>query len=117
MTTKPQIQPPEPRDAAERALVGDVIAEMQAQLAVIAKRRAVLPDGGFDPELATAAGSLGKVVLAAAAERRQQMKAAIREIAMIPIDQIVSFLKTLPGETRAEIARDLAGSDDEMGLL
>ena len=117
MANKPPIQPPEPRDAAERALVGDVVTEMRAQLAVISARREALTPGGFDPELSAAAAALGKVLLATAAERRQQTKSAVREIAAIPVPEIVAFLRTIPEAQRQDIVREILGADDGEPLL
>ncbi len=51
------------------------------------------------------------------AELRQSAKARVREISTIPIDQIVAYLRTLPMETRLDIARDLTGADADQGLL
>jgi len=41
----------------------------------------------------------------------------VREVSQISLDQIVSYLKTLPRETKADICQNLSGADDEAPLL
>jgi hypothetical protein len=75
MTKKPKKTTPEPaqRSSDEPEELLDVVGtELREQLAVVAKRREALPEGGFDPELAGAAAALGRVILRAETERRTQ---------------------------------------------
>lgn len=54
---------------------------------------------------------------ATCAELRQHAKAAVREIAKIPLDQVVSYLKSLPEQQRIDIARELTNEDAEEPVL
>ena len=51
------------------------------------------------------------------AELRQHSKAATREIAKIPLDLLVEYLKTLPDEKRIEVARQITNADAGEALL
>jgi hypothetical protein len=106
-----------PVPADDRALVTSVIGELQQHLEIIAKRRAELAPGSFDQDLAGAAASLGKVLLTGAAERRQQRKHTYRELAAIPLEAIIGYLRTLPEDERQQIALDVSGASDEDPLL
>ena len=117
MATKPKLYPGAERLAAERVRVDTVTSEIEAQLAVIARRRATLADGEMDAEMSAAAASLGKVLLAGSAERRQQQKTAAREVAAIPLDELIEHLRSLPLGARMDIARQLTGADDLEPLL
>jgi len=60
---------------------------------------------------------LAVALTAVCAELRQHAKARVREVSQISLDQIVSYLKTLPRETKADICQNLSGADDEAPLL
>lgn len=51
------------------------------------------------------------------AEIRQAKKATIREVGKIPLDTILTYLKSLSFEQRDAIARELTGADAEEPLL
>ena len=60
---------------------------------------------------------LSESLASIAHQARQSAKQATRELRAIPLEQIVQYLKTLPEEERADISRELAGVNDEEGLL
>jgi hypothetical protein len=104
-------------DESTPNLVDQAVLEVEEQLKVIAARRSALAEGGFDPDLAAAAASLAKVLLMSASERRQQAKAAVREVSRIPLEQVLTYLKTLPIDQREDIARELTNADAGEPLL
>lgn len=95
-----------------------VVTEAKGHLEVCGRRRDELTDGGFDPELASAAGALLRVLLAAATEQRAQRQATQRELDAYPVDQILAHLKQrLSADECIEAGRDLAGTREEESLL
>ena len=90
--------------------------EVRAQLELIAERRKERGIG-FDRDMAMATAALGRVLVSYESERRQKSKAAIREVASIPLERVIAYLKSLPMSARAEIARDITDSDAEAPLI
>jgi len=72
---------------------------------------------GEHPAVVADIARISTALTTTCAEIRQHAKAAVREVAAIGVDAIVVYLKTLPMDARKEIARDLAGEDDEAPLL
>lgn len=50
-------------------------------------------------------------------ELRQQNKAELREVEQIPLDTVLTFLKSLSRDKLAAVIADLSGADSEEGLL
>lgn len=102
---------------ADRVLVEGVIDELRMHLEVIKARREELQPGSFDEDLTATAASLGKVLLAGAAERRQQRKAILRELGQFSLEELVAHLRALPAEEREHVARALSGEESQEPLL
>lgn len=102
--------------APQPTLLDEYEAELRAQLQVIADRRAETRLG-FDRDMAMATAALCRALVSSEGERRQQAKMALREVATIPLEQILAYLRTLAPSIRADIARDLTNADAEEPLL
>lgn len=71
----------------------------------------------YSKDLASHLAWLTAQIVPVMAELRQQDKAVVREVARIPLEAIITHLKTLPESRRAEIAAELTGADAEEPLL
>ena len=94
---------------ADDKAVADVLAEVQAELEVLAVRRRALPAGGFDPDLAAATASLTKSAIAVMAEQRQRAKDRKRSLSSFTDDEIIEYLRSLPERRREGIVIALQG--------
>ena len=93
------------------AVITGLFVELQAELKVLAGRRAELPAGDFDPDLATATAAIAKAALTALAERRQRAKARKRELELFTDDEIVERIRALPERRRNAIIVAVQGAD------
>lgn len=110
---KPQQKP---AIVPKQTLLDDCEAEVRAQLELIAKRREETRLG-FDRDMAMATAALCRALVSSEGERRQQAKMALREVASIPLEQVLAYLRTLAPSIRADLARDLTNADAEEPLL
>lgn len=72
---------------------------------------------GSHPSSVREIARLSTALITTCSEIRQHAKAAVRELSRIPLEQIVTYLKTLPADQRDAIAREITGSDAEESLL
>lgn len=73
-------------------------------------------DGEHDSTVKNMA-RISVAITAACGELRQHAKAAVREVSKIPLDTVITYLKTLRPEQREDIARELTGADADEPLL
>lgn len=73
-------------------------------------------DGEHESTLRSIA-RLSVALTSVCAELRQNQRHLIREVARIPLDQILGYLKTLPMQQLVEIAKELTNADADEGLL
>lgn len=104
------------------ALLGNVLAELRRQLAVVEARREELQAGHFDPDLASAAASLARAAAQTAAQLRQQEKhdASVRPEARTPEEREVvirQHFEQLPRPRQVETARSLMQIAGDGSLL
>ncbi len=86
------------------------------------KLRAVLESmeihgDGEHPAVVADIARISTALTTTCAEIRQSARSTVREVSSIPLDQIVTYLKTMSMADRADIARDLTGADDLEPLL
>lgn len=95
--------------------------ELTAQLEVCAARRRELHSGGFDPELATCAASLGRAITSLASEERQQEKHAAQMVARMSPEERAEltkeYLRELPVDRRADFRAFLDDLDADERVL
>lgn len=93
-----------------------LMRENVAHLRDLQKSIAVRGDGEHDSTVKNTA-RISVALTTACAELRQIRKAAHREISRIPLEAIVSYLRTLTEVERQQVALDVSGTSDEEPLL
>ena len=113
--TTARIEPASPQtsEAADFKIVGEVLGELRLHLDVVASRRQELIEGSIDPDLSATAAALGKVIIAGAAERRNQRKAATR----LTPDAVLAWFAELAPYEQKDFVRELEGLAGEGSLL
>ncbi len=101
----------------EPELLDRMEAELELQLAVVAARRAALPEGGFDPKLASTAAALAKAITQVQAERRLQERDRNEGLTDKSIEEIAAYVRTLPEPDRQWLADEVTGVHDDEPLL
>ena len=69
------------------------------------------------PSIVADVARIATALTTTCAELRQHAKARVREIASIPLDQIIAYLLTLSEAKRQDIAKQILGTDSEEPLL
>lgn len=93
-------------DESEAALLGQLAAINDAQAG-----------RGFDPEISMACAAITRALTGVRSEHRQHAKALRRELATVPHDEVVAYLRSLPEDKRRDVCREVLGSDDDEPLL
>jgi hypothetical protein len=92
-------------------------AEIGLQLAVVTRRREALTEEGFDPKLASTTAALAKALTQIHAERRLREKDRNEPLTSKSIEEIASYLRTLPEPDRQWVADEIMGIHDDEPLL
>lgn len=96
-------------------ICGDSLETIEACIEKL--RAAIENDPDYDKDLVSHLAWLTVQVVPIMNELRQQAKQAIREVSKIPLDTVITYLKTLPMERRLALAAELADTDAEEPLL
>ena len=98
------------------AVIANVLVGLQAEFEVLAARRAQLPTGDFDPDLTSGTAAIAKAAMTAVGERRQRAKGRARDLALVPLDELIEHIRSLPERKRdaviAGVTRSLLSMRD-----
>lgn len=76
-----------------------------------------LRGGGEHPSAIADIARIATSLTATLGELRQNAKAVRRELALVPHDELVAYLRGLPEDERRDLCREVLGSDDMEPVL
>ncbi len=99
-------------DEDARRLVAATLAELEQQLEVVRARRAELPPGGFDKDLAAAAASLSRAVTGLASEERARERARVQAFRKLLREMVIGWLRDQSDDERHQLIMQITAMSE-----